>query len=151
MSRLVLVRHGQSQWNLENRFTGWVDVPLSKKGIEEAISAGEKLKNFELKHIPRTSMRDKLPGFIYNLPKRGFPTPIKHWFRRELKSFVKDFILDNFKEIEFFNKSKIEKFISTFQNSSFTTPYDEVKAHRLWIILNLVIYNQMQSKRYNLS
>ena len=47
MSRLVLVRHGQSQWNLENRFTGWVDVPLSKKGIEEAISAGEKLKNFE--------------------------------------------------------------------------------------------------------
>jgi 2,3-bisphosphoglycerate-dependent phosphoglycerate mutase len=47
VSRLVLVRHGQSQWNLENRFTGWVDVPLSKKGIEEAISAGEKLKNFE--------------------------------------------------------------------------------------------------------
>ena len=45
MSKLILVRHGQSQWNLENRFTGWVDVPLSKKGIEEAISAGEKLKD----------------------------------------------------------------------------------------------------------
>jgi 2,3-bisphosphoglycerate-dependent phosphoglycerate mutase len=42
----VLVRHGQSQWNLENRFTGWVDVPLSKKGIEEAISAGKKLKDY---------------------------------------------------------------------------------------------------------
>ena len=47
LSKLVLVRHGQSQWNLENRFTGWVDVPLSKKGIEEAISAGKKLKDYE--------------------------------------------------------------------------------------------------------
>lgn len=44
MSQLVLIRHGQSQWNLENRFTGWVDVPLSKKGIDEAIAAGKKLK-----------------------------------------------------------------------------------------------------------
>ncbi len=44
MSTLVLVRHGESQWNLENRFTGWVDVPLSERGIEEARSAGEKLR-----------------------------------------------------------------------------------------------------------
>ena len=44
MSILVLVRHGESQWNLENRFTGWVDVPLSEKGIGEAKTAGEKLK-----------------------------------------------------------------------------------------------------------
>ena len=34
MGKLILVRHGQSQWNLENRFTGWVDVPLSPKGVE---------------------------------------------------------------------------------------------------------------------
>jgi len=47
MSKLILVRHGQSQWNLEDRFTGWVDVPLSKKGIDEAISAGKKLKDIE--------------------------------------------------------------------------------------------------------
>ena len=44
MARLVLLRHGESQWNLENRFTGWVDVPLSPKGIEEAKQAGEKLR-----------------------------------------------------------------------------------------------------------
>jgi 2,3-bisphosphoglycerate-dependent phosphoglycerate mutase len=42
--KLILVRHGQSQWNLENRFTGWVDVPLSPKGIEEARKAGQTLK-----------------------------------------------------------------------------------------------------------
>ena len=44
MPTLVLVRHGESQWNLENRFTGWVDVPLTDKGIEEAKAAGEKIK-----------------------------------------------------------------------------------------------------------
>lgn len=43
MGRLVLLRHGESQWNLENRFTGWVDVPLSPKGEEEARAAGAKL------------------------------------------------------------------------------------------------------------
>ena len=43
MSRLVLLRHGQSEWNAENRFTGWVDSPLSDKGREEARRAGERL------------------------------------------------------------------------------------------------------------
>ena len=36
MSKLVLIRHGQSEWNLSNQFTGWVDVNLSEKGVEEA-------------------------------------------------------------------------------------------------------------------
>lgn len=44
MKRLVLVRHGQSTWNLENRFTGWVDVDLTDKGREEARDAGQLLK-----------------------------------------------------------------------------------------------------------
>ena len=44
MPSLILVRHGQSQWNLENRFTGWVDVPLSPKGHEEVIEAGKLIK-----------------------------------------------------------------------------------------------------------
>ena len=46
MSSLVLLRHGESQWNLENRFTGWIDVPLSTRGEEEARNAGEKLKGY---------------------------------------------------------------------------------------------------------
>ena len=44
MAQLVIFRHGQSVWNLANKFTGWVDVALSEKGIEEAKAAGEKLK-----------------------------------------------------------------------------------------------------------
>jgi 2,3-bisphosphoglycerate-dependent phosphoglycerate mutase len=43
MAKLVLLRHGESQWNLENRFTGWIDVPLSPKGEQEAKAAGQKL------------------------------------------------------------------------------------------------------------
>ena len=43
MKRLILLRHGQSAWNLENRFTGWTDVELTPKGREEARTAGEKM------------------------------------------------------------------------------------------------------------
>ncbi len=44
MRKLVLLRHGESTWNKENRFTGWTDVDLSEKGVEEAHKAGETLK-----------------------------------------------------------------------------------------------------------
>lgn len=54
MIKLVLVRHGESLWNKENRFTGWTDVDLSEKGVEEAKKAGELLKEqgftFDLAH-----------------------------------------------------------------------------------------------------
>ena len=49
MNKLVLLRHGQSQWNLENRFTGWKDVPLTEKGINEAHNAGLLLKKNNIK------------------------------------------------------------------------------------------------------
>ena len=49
MSKLVLLRHGQSQWNLENRFTGWKDIGLSEKGVLEAKESGRIIKE---KKIP---------------------------------------------------------------------------------------------------
>ena len=53
MSHLILVRHGQSEWNLENKFTGWVDVELAPQGRLEACKAGEFIKklNLEIKHF----------------------------------------------------------------------------------------------------
>lgn len=48
MARLTLLRHGQSVWNLENRFTGWVDVDLTEKGVAEATSAGEHLTSIPI-------------------------------------------------------------------------------------------------------
>ena len=48
MSKLILIRHGQSIWNLEKKFTGWVDVDLSKKGIEEANRSGQLIKSLNI-------------------------------------------------------------------------------------------------------
>ena len=52
MNKLILLRHGQSQWNLENRFTGWKNVPLTEKGETEAKKAGELLKKHSI-HVDR--------------------------------------------------------------------------------------------------
>ena len=48
MNQLILIRHGQSLWNAEDRFTGWVDSPLSERGIQEAIKAGRLIKKFNI-------------------------------------------------------------------------------------------------------
>ena len=48
MKQLILIRHGQSLWNAENKFTGWVDSPLSERGIMEAIKAGQLIKEFDI-------------------------------------------------------------------------------------------------------
>lgn len=45
MAKLILMRHGASLWNEMNLFTGWVDIPLSKKGVQEAIEAGKKIRH----------------------------------------------------------------------------------------------------------
>ena len=48
MPKLILCRHGQSEWNAKNLFTGWADVNLSKQGIEEATAAGKKVLENQL-------------------------------------------------------------------------------------------------------
>jgi bisphosphoglycerate-dependent phosphoglycerate mutase len=59
---LVLVRHGQSDWNLKNLFTGWRDVDLTEKGVAEAREAGRKLRRRESssmwRSLPRSSARN---------------------------------------------------------------------------------------------
>jgi 2,3-bisphosphoglycerate-dependent phosphoglycerate mutase len=51
MPKLILLRHGQSQWNLENRFTGWVDVDLSDLGVQEAKNAGAHLRDVSIDRV----------------------------------------------------------------------------------------------------
>jgi 2,3-bisphosphoglycerate-dependent phosphoglycerate mutase len=57
MAQLVIFRHGQSAWNLENKFTGWVDVELTPKGIEEAKKAGEKIKGFKFDYAYASDLK----------------------------------------------------------------------------------------------
>ena len=64
MIKLVLVRHGQSIWNLENRFTGWTDVGLSEQGVKEAIDAGKVLKEKGFK-IPKEAIEKGLRTVVH--------------------------------------------------------------------------------------
>lgn len=107
-----------------------------------------KLKGFELKHIPRRAMKGKLPEFIYRRPKRGFPTPFVIWFRKELRDFIRCFILDHLSHLPMFDARSVEKMIHDFQHPAFSTPYDEIKAHRIWVLLNLIAYFKNQQTRY---
>ena len=76
MPQLILLRHGESQWNLENRFTGWVDVPLSSRGEHEAQQAGLKLKSYPI-DIAYTSVlqraNDTLNLALEATEKTGIP------------------------------------------------------------------------------
>src|SRR5215510_4424178 len=57
MADLILLRHGQSQWNLDNRFTGWVDVPLSPNGEAEARAAGQKLRGRRIDKVYTSTLK----------------------------------------------------------------------------------------------
>ena len=83
MIKLVLVRHGQSMWNLENRFTGWTDVELSEQGIKEAKEAGKVLKekgfNFDVAYTSVLKRaNDTLKYILEELGEENIPVK-KSW------------------------------------------------------------------------
>jgi 2,3-bisphosphoglycerate-dependent phosphoglycerate mutase len=72
---LILLRHGQSQWNLENRFTGWVDVPLSPKGEDEARAAGQKLRGRRIDKLYLSVLNRAIETARLALEAAGIATP----------------------------------------------------------------------------
>lgn len=80
---LVMVRHGQSQWNLANKFTGWVDVDLSEKGVEEAIEAGKKIKEagivFDHAHTSILKRAIKTCNYVLEYSDQMFVPVEKSW------------------------------------------------------------------------
>jgi 2,3-bisphosphoglycerate-dependent phosphoglycerate mutase len=72
MPLLVLVRHGQSQWNLENRFTGWIDIPLSQEGEEEARNVGRKLKGFRFDKAFSSMLQRAISTYEIAAQEAGF-------------------------------------------------------------------------------
>lgn len=132
-------------FSLESR-TPLCDNELLEFALSVPLSA--KLKGYELKHIPKTAMRYKLPSFVFGLPKRGFPTPLRYWFTNELKGYVRDFICDNMSSTNIFNREAVEKVIHSYQTSTIPTPFDEIIAHRIWIIFNLIVYFRNIGTRY---
>lgn len=75
--KLILLRHGESEWNRQNIFTGWVDVPLSAKGIEEAIQAGKQISNIPFQVIfVSTLIRAQMTAMIAMSQHRGKKIPV---------------------------------------------------------------------------
>jgi len=83
MTSLILVRHGQSDWNLQNRFTGWVDVKLSKQGIAEAKKSGELIKslgiNLDLHFTSYLKRAVKTLDIILSILNKNNNNVIKAW------------------------------------------------------------------------
>ena len=77
ISKLILLRHGQSEWNKRNLFTGWVDVPLSREGIEEARKAGKRFSAIPFDCIFTSSLiRSQLTAMIAMSEHKEGKTPI---------------------------------------------------------------------------
>ena len=75
MYKVVLLRHGESAWNKENRFTGWVDVELSPKGIKEAETAGVKLKDYKIDKAYTSVLKRAMN--TYEIAMKAAGKPIK--------------------------------------------------------------------------
>lgn len=76
MPNLVLVRHGQSLWNLENRFTGWVDVPLTAQGRAEAARAGSLLRGMRFDVAYTSALRRAQDTLAIMLAEMGADLPV---------------------------------------------------------------------------
>jgi 2,3-bisphosphoglycerate-dependent phosphoglycerate mutase len=76
MPKLILIRHGQSIWNLENRFTGWVDVPLTKQGEEEARAAAKKMHGMQVDVAYTSALRRAQHTLDIILETMGLETPV---------------------------------------------------------------------------
>lgn len=83
MMKLVLIRHGESAWNLENRFTGWTDVDLSPNGIEEAKEAGKALKagnyDFDICYTSLLRRAINTLNIVLNEMNREWLPVVKTW------------------------------------------------------------------------
>ena len=77
MALLILMRHGQSMWNAANQFTGWVDVPLTNKGINEAIEGGNEISSLPIDEIhTSTLIRAQMTAMIALAQHESGKTPI---------------------------------------------------------------------------
>ena len=91
MSLLILMRHGKSLWNAKNIFTGWVDVPLSEKGVNEAIEGGKKIKDVPIDVIYVSSLiRSQMTAFLAMLHHFSGKVPVmQHDNRSNLCKWAK--------------------------------------------------------------
>ena len=117
MSKLILLRHLQSQWNKENRFTGWTDVSLSEEGIESVGEVAAKLSGFKIDKVytsPLTRNRETVSLLLKKLDREDLPV-------------VVDRALDerNYGKLQGLNKEEIKKQYGQEQVKLWRRSWDE--------------------------
>ncbi|MBL7142587.1 MAG: 2,3-diphosphoglycerate-dependent phosphoglycerate mutase [Candidatus Pacebacteria bacterium] len=117
MAKLLLLRHLQSQWNKENRFTGWTDIPLSEEGIESAKEVAEKLAGFQIDKVytsPLTRNRGTVSLILENLGKidedKSSSSPFTNAWVKDVPIIV-DKALDerNYGRLQGLNKNDVKR------------------------------------------
>jgi len=89
-TKLILMRHGQSCWNQKNLFTGWVDVPLTEKGIQEAIEGGKKIQDIPIDVMFTSSLiRAQMTAFLAMLHHHSQKVPILIHHEKKMKDWGK--------------------------------------------------------------
>lgn len=116
MAKLYLQRHLKSQWNLENRFTGWTDVPLCQEGIESAKKVAEELEGLKIDKVytsPLIRNRETVSLILKNLGKENLPV-------------IVDKALDerNYGELQGLNKDEVKKKFGEEQVHLWRRSYD---------------------------
>ena len=87
MAKLFLLRHLKSQWNLENRFAGWVDIPISKEGAEQAKGIAEQVKEINFDVIYSSALIRNIQTVIKILKNIGEKYPLFRYFSGKMKDW----------------------------------------------------------------
>ena len=145
MSHLILVRHGQSEWNLQNRFTGWVDVDLAPKGKLEACKAGESIKELNI----------NINHFFTSYQKRAIDTLklILNTMRIKDKKIIKAWELNerHYGSLTGLNKNEMKKKLGeqkvhVFRRSWDTAP-EPLNKNNPYHPLNIKIYKNIPKEK----
>lgn len=116
MPDLLMIRHGQSTYNLENRFTGWVDVPLSSHGVEEARAAALKLKEYTIDIAYTSTLKREMDTLQIIIDENEYETPV-----------IKNKALNerNYGELQGLNKAKTAEEFGETQVNLWRRSYKE--------------------------
>jgi asparagine synthase (glutamine-hydrolysing) len=131
-------------------------TPLSDNALVDfalTLPLKIKLHNGTLKAIPKQAMKDVLPRLLYQLPKKGFPTPIGAWFGGPLKSWIEERLLNPQSRIyEIFRKDQIERLVLSYFESwrRWVRPLNEIPTHRIWALLSMEAWLRNAEERLGL-
>ena len=145
MINLILVRHGQSEWNLENRFTGWVDVDLAPKGKLEACKSGELLKKLDI----------NINHFFSSYQKRAIDTLklILNTMRIKDDKIIKAWELNerHYGSLTGLNKDEVKKKLGEDKvhifRRSWDNPPEPLRKNNPYHPLNIAIYNDVPKEK----